>query len=76
MTFEGFLFLILTLFVGGILWAIASAQQKREKVAAMSPEDQSNYPFWRNQRQPNMSALPNEGCGACQEGVQSCNLNG
>ena len=32
--------------------------------------------FWLDQRQPNLSALPNEKCGARQEGVQSCNLNG
>ena len=45
MTFGGFFILILALFVGGIIWALVIGQQEREKVAAMSPEDQSNYLF-------------------------------
>ena len=45
MTFGEFVFLVLAVFVGLIIWAFLSAQQEREKVAAMSPEDQSNYIF-------------------------------
>ena len=45
MTFGEFVFLVLAVFVGLIIWAFLSAQQEREKVAAMSPEDQSNYLF-------------------------------
>ena len=45
MTFGGFIFLVLAVFVGGVVWAIVSAQQEREKINAMNPEDRSNYLF-------------------------------
>ena len=45
MTFGGFVFLVLALLAGGIVWAIVSGLKEGEKVNAMSPEDRSNYIF-------------------------------
>lgn len=45
MTFGGFVFLMLVVLIGGIVWAILSGLKERDKINAMSPVDQTNYLF-------------------------------
>lgn len=45
MTFGGFIILLLVLFAGGIVWAVVSGMQERDRINAMSPEDRNEYVF-------------------------------
>ena len=45
MSFGGFVFLVLVVFVGGTIWVSLNAQKERDKIKAMSPVEQSNYLF-------------------------------
>lgn len=45
MTFGGFIFLMMIFFAGIMIWGYLNAQNEREKIDAMSPEDRNNYFF-------------------------------